>query len=271
MAKKERIDKLMVQRGLAPTREKAQALIMAGQVYVDGKKVSKAGEKFSQDVQIEVKNPLKYVSRGGYKLEKALKSFGLKVENLTCLDVGASTGGFTDCLLQHGAKKVYSVDVGTAQLDFKLRQDPRVISYEKTDARNLTEEHIPEKVDLITVDVSFIPLEKVLPNIVKFLKEEGLIVALVKPQFELSPKDVKKGVVKDPQKRKQAIEKVAQFATKKLNLSLLDVTKSSPKGPKGNEEFFILLKKDNKGSIPPDWEEKLEKALEEEVDKDIPV
>ena len=267
--KKERIDKLLVKKGYAATREKAQALIMAGKVFVDGKPITKAGEKVPEDASIEVKGGMKYVSRGGYKLEKALKTFNLNVEGYTCLDVGASTGGFTDCLLQHGAKKVYAVDVGTGQLDYKLRGDSRVISYEKTDARSLTEEHIPEKVDLITVDVSFIPLEKVLPSVVKFLKEDGLIVALIKPQFELSPKDVKKGVVRSREKRKEAIQKVVNFATKELNLSVLDITKSSPKGPKGNEEFLLLLKKDGKGSLPPDWEQKLEKALDEEVEREV--
>ena len=267
--KKERIDKLLVERGLVPTREKAQALIMAGKVFVEGKRVSKAGEKVPYDAPIEVKGGLKYVSRGGYKLEKALKTFALNVENLVCLDIGASTGGFTDCLLQHGAKRVYSVDVGTGQLDYKLRQDPRVVSYEKTDARSLTEKHIPQKVDLITVDVSFIPLEKVLPNAVNFLKENGLIVALIKPQFELSPKDVKKGVVRDREKRKEAINKVARFAVENLKLSVLGITKSSPKGPKGNEEFLILLKKDQKGTLPQNWNQRVERALSEEVERDI--
>jgi 23S rRNA (cytidine1920-2'-O)/16S rRNA (cytidine1409-2'-O)-methyltransferase len=267
--KKERIDKLLVKKGLAPTREKAQALIMAGLVYANGQKVTKAGERFPEDVAVELKGQMKYVSRGGYKLEKALNSFNLNVENLVCLDIGASTGGFTDCLLQRGAKKVYAVDVGTGQLDYKLRQNPKVVSYEKTDARHLTEEHIPEKVDLITVDVSFIPLEKVLPSAVRFLKDEGLIVALVKPQFELSPKDVKKGVVRSPEKRREAIEKVARFATRELKLSVKDVTKSSPRGPKGNEEFFLLLQKDYRGELPPDWEERLQKALNEEVKSEV--
>ncbi len=269
MAKKERIDKLLVQKGLAPTREKAQALVMAGQVYVDGRKVEKAGERVSPDARIEVKGGMKYVSRGGYKLEKALKTFGINPEGWVCLDVGASTGGFTDCLLQHGAKRVYAVDVGRGQLNYKLREDKRVVSYEKTDARSLTEKHIPEKVDLITIDVSFIPLEKVLPSVVEFLKENGLIIALVKPQFELSPKDVKKGVVKDPLKRKEAIEKVAKFATEELKLSVLRITKSAPKGPKGNEEFLLLLKKDGKGSIPQNWETLVEKVMREEVPKEI--
>ena len=269
MAKKERIDKLLVERGLAPTREKAQALIMAGYVYADGKKITKAGEKISPDAKIELKGQMKYVSRGGYKLEKAIKSFGLEVKDLVCLDIGASTGGFTDCLLKYGAKKVYAVDVGTAQLDPKLRKNPKVVSYEKTDARNLTEKHIPGKVDLITIDVSFIPLEKVLPSTVRFLKKGGLIVALVKPQFELSPKDVKKGVVRLAEKRKEAIQKVVNFATKELKLSVLNVTKSSPKGPKGNEEFFLFLKKDGLGNIPQNWSDMLSRALKEEVKRSI--
>ena len=269
MGKKERIDKLLVEKGWAPTREKAQALVMAGYVYVDGKRVNKAGEKVNTESLIEVKGQMKYVSRGGYKLEKALKSFKLNVNDLVCLDVGASTGGFTDCLLQHGAKKVYAVDVGTAQLDPKLRNNPKVISYEKTDARNLTKEHIPEGVDLITVDVSFISLEKVLPSVVKFLKENGLIIALVKPQFELSPKDVKKGVVRSEEKRKEAIQKVVDFATNTLNLSVVNITKSSPKGPKGNEEFLLLLRNDGLGRIPENWKELLNRALKEEVKKDI--
>ncbi len=269
MGKKERIDKILVERGFAPTREKAQALVMAGYVYVDGKRITKAGEKINSEAHIEVKGRMKYVSRGGYKLEKALKSFKLDINNLVCLDVGASTGGFTDCLLQHGARKVYAVDVGTAQLDQKLRNHPKVISYEKTDARDLTSKHIPENVDLITIDVSFISLEKILPAVVKFLKQNGLIVALVKPQFELSPKDVKKGVVRSEEKRKEAIQKVVNFARENLKLSVENIKKSSPKGPKGNEEFLLLLRKDGLGKIPMNWEELLNKALKEEVKKDI--
>jgi 23S rRNA (cytidine1920-2'-O)/16S rRNA (cytidine1409-2'-O)-methyltransferase len=269
MAKKERVDKLLVQKGLVESREKAQALIMAGLVYADGKRVNKAGEKIPIDAKLEVKGSMKYVSRGGYKLEKALKTFGVSVKGKVCLDVGASTGGFTDCLLQHGASKVYAVDVGTGQLDYKLRNNPKVVSYEKTDARSLTEEHIPQKVDLITVDVSFIPLEKVLPAVVKFLKEEGELIALIKPQFELSPREVKKGVVKSREDRKRAIDKVVSFITKELGLSVRDITKSAPRGPKGNEEFLLYSVKDGKGDLPPDWEEKVEKALDEEIPKEI--
>jgi 23S rRNA (cytidine1920-2'-O)/16S rRNA (cytidine1409-2'-O)-methyltransferase len=269
MVKKERADKLLVYRGLAESREKAQALIMAGVVYADGKRVEKAGEKIPTEAKLEVKGQMKYVSRGGYKLEKALDTFGVEVKGKTCLDVGASTGGFTDCLLQRGAQRVYAVDVGTGQLDYKLRNNPRVISYEKTDARNLTEEHIPQKVDLITVDVSFIPLEKVLPSVVRFLKEDGEIIVLIKPQFELTPREVKKGVVKRREDRKRAIQKVVDFATDRLKLSVKGITKSSPKGPKGNEEFLVYLTKDGKGGLPENWEEMVERALDEEVPKEV--
>ena len=263
--KNERIDKLLVSKGIVDSRHKAQALIMAGQVYINGKKIEKAGEKVPIDAKIEVKSLPKYVSRGGLKLEKALKSFQIEPKNWIVLDIGASTGGFTNCLLQKGAKRVYAVDVGTNQLDIKLKKDPRVISYEKTDARNLTSQHIPEPVDLITIDVSFISLTKILPSVINFLKDNGLIIALVKPQFELSPKEVKKGVVREISKREKAVRKIIDFATKELKLSLIDITKSRPKGPKGNEEFFLLLKKDFKGNLPEDWEEKLKKALEEPI------
>jgi len=258
----------LVERGLAESREKAQALVMAGLVYADGRRVSKPGEKVSTEARLEVRGRMRFVSRGGYKLEKALRDFGIAPEGFVCLDAGASTGGFTDCLLQKGARKVYAVDVGTGQLDYRLRSDPRVTSYERTDARNLTEKEVPEKVDLVTVDVSFIPVEKVIPNLTRFLKEGGLMLVLVKPQFELSPKDVKKGVVRSEEKRREAVQKVARFATE-LGLSVLGVTKSAPKGPKGNEEFFLLLRKDGKGTLPPDWEEKLERALKEEVPKEV--
>jgi len=264
MAKKERADKLLVERGLVESREKAQALIMAGYAYADGKRISKPGERIPADARLELKGMMRFVSRGGYKLEKALKSFNLSPEGMVCLDAGASTGGFTDCLLQRGAKKVYAVDVGTGQLDPKLRNDPRVVALEKTDARNLSPELIPERVDLITADLSFISLTKVLESLIPLLKEGGLMLVLVKPQFELSPREVKKGVVRDPADRMRAVEKVANFA-RELGLSVLGVTKSSPRGPKGNEEFFLLLKKDREGRLPQNWEEALRRAIEEKV------
>jgi len=235
-----------VEKGLAPTREKAQALIMSGLVLVDGKTADKPGQRIKENAKVEIKEPFRYVSRGGYKLEHALEKLGLSVEGFTVLDVGASTGGFTDCLLQRGAKRVYAVDVGRAQMDQKLRQDPRVVLYEETDARELTEKHIPEKVDLITMDVSFISSKKLLPVVVKFLKEEGFLLVLVKPQFELLPKFVKKGVVKDDEKKVQAVLDVANFL-KGLGFSVLRVIKAKPRGTKGNEEFFLFAKRGQGG------------------------
>jgi 23S rRNA (cytidine1920-2'-O)/16S rRNA (cytidine1409-2'-O)-methyltransferase len=241
-----RLDQYLVEKGLAPTREKAQALIMSGLVLVDGKVVDKPGQRVKENVNVEIKEPFRYVSRGGYKLEHALEKLGLSVEGFTVLDVGSSTGGFTDFLLQRGAERVYAVDVGKAQMDPKLRQDPRVVLYEETDARELTEKHIPEKVDLITMDVSFISSKKLLPVVVKFLKEEGFLLVLVKPQFELLPKFVKKGVVRDDEKKAQAVLDVANFL-KELGFSVLRVIKAKPKGAKGNEEFFVFAKRGEKG------------------------
>jgi len=237
-----RLDQYLVEKGLAPTREKAQALIMSGLVLVDGKTVDKPGQRVKENAKVEIKEPFRYVSRGGYKLEHALERLGLSVEGFTVLDVGSSTGGFTDCLLQRGAKKVYAVDVGKAQMDQKLRRDPRVVLYEETDARELTEKHIPEKVDLITMDVSFISSKKILPVVVKFLKKEGFLLVLVKPQFELPPKFAKKGVVKDDEKKAEAVLGVANFL-KDLGFSVLRVIKAKPRGTKGNEEFFLFAKK----------------------------
>jgi len=209
---------------------------------VDGKTADKPGQRIKENAKVEIKEPFRYVSRGGYKLEHALEKLGLSVEGFTVLDVGSSTGGFTDCLLQRGAKRVYAVDVGKVQMDQKLRQDPRVVLYEETDARELTEKHIPEKVDLITMDVSFISSKKLLPVVVKFLKEEGFLLVLVKPQFELLPKFVKKGVVKDDEKKAQAVLDVANFL-KGLGFSVLRVIKAKPRGTKGNEEFFLFAKR----------------------------
>jgi 23S rRNA (cytidine1920-2'-O)/16S rRNA (cytidine1409-2'-O)-methyltransferase len=241
-----RLDQYLVEKGLAPTREKAQALIMSGLVLVDGKTADKPGQRVKENAKVEIKEPFRYVSRGGYKLEHALEKLGLSVEGFTVLDVGASTGGFTDCLLQRGAKRVYAVDVGRAQMDQKLRQDPRVVLYEETDARELTEKHIPEKVDLITMDVSFISSKKLLPVVVKFLKEEGFLLVLVKPQFELPPKFAKKGVVKDDEKKAEAVLDVANFL-KDLGFSVLRVIKAKPRGTKGNEEFFLFAKRGQEG------------------------
>jgi len=241
-----RLDQYLVDKGLAPTREKAQALILAGMVLVNGKLADKPGSKVKEGAKVEIKEPFRYVSRGGYKLENALDRLGLSVEGFVALDVGSSTGGFTDCLLQRGAKRVYAVDVGKAQMDQKLRKDSRVVLYEETDARELTEKYVPEKVDVITMDVSFISSTALLPNAVRFLKEDGILLVLVKPQFELPPKYVKKGVVKDDDKKVEAILGVAEFI-KGLGYSVKRIIKAKPKGSKGNEEFFILAKKEEPG------------------------
>ena len=240
---KERLDKLLVEKGLVKSRERAKALIMAGKVLVNGRVIDKAGSMVPSESKIEIKGEsMPYVSRGGLKLETAIKRFGLDVRGFVCLDIGASTGGFTDCLLKHGASKVYAVDVGRGQLDWSLRQDERVVSIEKFNARYLTEKEIPEKVDLITIDVSFISLKKILPVARKFLKPKGKIVALIKPQFELSKKEVDrwKGVIKDPELHKKAIESVLDFS-REIGLFPEKLTLSEPRGPKGNKEFLVLL------------------------------
>jgi len=240
-----RIDKLLVQKGLCESREKAQALILSGKVWIsiDSKsfqRIEKPGTQVPENVKIKIEEKIPYVSRGGLKLEGALKAFQLEVKNLVCLDVGASTGGFTHCLLLNGAKRVYAVDVGRGQLHYTLRNNPKVIVMEKTNARYLTPEMFPEKFDLITVDVSFISLKKVLPALVPLLKIEGKILALIKPQFEVGPKFVKKGVVKDPLMHKKVVDDIWEFA-KGLKLKPLGVAESPILGPKGNKEFFILL------------------------------
>ncbi len=260
-----RLDKLLFERGLVRSREKAQALIMAGLVFVDGRRVEKPGFQVKGDERIEVLETQRFVSRAGYKLEGAIKRFGIDPSGKIVLDVGSSTGGFTDCLLQHGARKVYAVDVGRGQMDPKLRENPRVVLYEKTDARELTEEHIPEKVDLITVDVSFISATKVLPNVIRFLKEEGKLLVLVKPQFELSPRDVRKGVVRERELRKRAVLKVARFL-KEHGFKVLGVIKAFPKGTKGNEEFFILS---SRYGVNIELESAVDRALDEEGDYTI--
>ena len=253
-----RLDKLLFERKLAPSREKARALIMAGLVRVGGKVVDKPGYEVKGSEEIEVLELPRYVSRGGYKLEGALRKFRLNVEGKVALDIGSSTGGFTDCLLQHGAIKVYAVDVGRGQMDPKLRKDPRVILYERTDARSLTPEHVPEKVDMITVDVSFISVTKIIPSVIPFLKENGILLVLVKPQFELSPKEVKKGVVRDRGLRKRAVLKVANFL-RGLDLKVGGVIKAYPRGTKGNEEFFLLAGREI-GEV--DIEKETERALD---------
>ncbi|MBE5944916.1 MAG: TlyA family RNA methyltransferase, partial [Lachnospiraceae bacterium] len=213
--KKERLDILLVSRGLAPSREKAKAIIMSGIVYVDGNKEDKAGTTFPDTVAIEVKgNTLKYVSRGGLKLEKAMEQFDLRLDDCVCMDVGSSTGGFTDCMLQNGATKVYAVDVGHGQLDWKLRNDPRVVCMEKTNIRYVTPEDIEDILDFASIDVSFISLTKVLMPVRELLKDTGHIVCLIKPQFEAGREKVgKKGVVRDKKVHYEVIDMVTNYAT----------------------------------------------------------
>lgn len=214
---------------------------MAGLVYVNGQKSDKAGTKFRSDVEIEVREPLKFVSRGGLKLEKALRHFPFDPKGAICLDVGASTGGFTDVMLQSGAEKIYAVDVGHSQLHYKLQNESRVINLEKTHVRLLTPELIPEPVDAIVIDTSFISLSKVLPYAWPFLKKGGWCVALIKPQFEVGPKLLDKGVVKDDAVRQSAIDKILEFIPELSDAEIVGVTQSPIRGPKGNVEYLLGL------------------------------
>ena len=256
---KERLDVLLVNRGLAASREKAKAVIMAGIVYVDGQKEDKAGATFADTVNIEVRgNTLKYVSRGGLKLEKAMSHFGLSLEGKVCMDVGASTGGFTDSMLQNGAVKVYSIDVGHGQLDWKLRNDPRVVCMERTNIRYVTPEDIGEPASFVSIDVSFISLTKVLTPVRELLSENGEIVCLIKPQFEAGREKVgKKGVVRDPKVHLEVIRAVMDFASS-IGFEILHLEFSPIKGPEGNIEYLLHLKKQAEGytqeNIPVDPE-----------------
>ncbi len=239
--KKIRLDRLLTQRGIAESRERGQAMILAGQVLVNGMKVDKAGALVPPDAEVRVLGEtLRYVSRGGLKLEGALRAFGLSVEGLVAMDVGASTGGFTDCLLQHGAAKVYAVDVGYGQLAWKIRQDPRVTVIERTNIRAMDPALIPEAVDLAAIDVSFISLEKVVPAVARFLKPGGRIVALIKPQFEVGKGQVGKGgIVRDEKARASAVERVARFISG-LGFDLSGLITSPIAGQDGNTEFLLL-------------------------------
>ena len=247
---KERLDVLLVNRGLAASREKAKAVIMAGIVYVDGQKEDKAGSTFADTVNIEVRgNTLKYVSRGGLKLEKAMSHFGLTLDGKVCMDIGASTGGFTDCMLQNGAVKVYSIDVGHGQLDWKLRNDPRVVCMERTNIRYVVPEDIGEPAQFVSIDVSFISLTKVLYPVRQLLADEGEIVCLIKPQFEAGREKVgKKGVVRDPAVHLEVIESVMQYAAS-IGFELLHLEFSPIKGPEGNIEYLLHLKKQPEGYV----------------------
>lgn len=241
--KKLRLDRLITQLGYAESATQAQRLIMAGLVYVNGQKSDKPGTQVRDDAGIEVRETLKYVSRGGLKLEKAIAHFPFEAKGAIALDVGASTGGFTDVLLQNGAEKVYAVDVGHSQLHYRLQNDSRVINLEKTHVRLLTPEIIPEKVDAIVIDTSFISLTKVLPHAWSFLKQGGWCVALIKPQFEVGPKFLRKGVVKDDAARQMAIDKILEFVPELPGAEILGVTESPIHGPKGNVEYLLGLKR----------------------------
>ena len=244
--KKERLDVLLVKKGLASSREKAKAIIMSGIVFVDGQREDKAGSTFDEKQEIIVKGKtLKYVSRGGLKLEKAMKNFDIVLKDKVCMDVGASTGGFTDCMLQNGAVKVYSVDVGHGQLDWKLRNDERVVCMERTNMRYMTEDDIDEKASFVSIDVSFISLTKILPAVYRILNTGGEVVALIKPQFEAGREKVgKKGVVREKSTHIEVIEMVSKFAVE-TGFSILNLDYSPIKGPEGNIEYLIHLKVTN--------------------------
>lgn len=261
---KERLDILLVKQGLAESREKAKAVIMAGEVFVQGQREDKAGAMFDESkVTITVKgSSLRYVSRGGLKLEKAMACFPITLEDDICMDIGSSTGGFTDCMLQNGAKKVYSVDVGHGQLAWKLRQDERVVCMEKTNFRYLTRDQIADDLDFASVDVSFISLTKILLPAWRLLKCGGQMVCLIKPQFEAGREKVgKKGVVRDPAVHREVIAKVMDFAAL-LHFSVLGLTWSPIKGPEGNIEYLIFIQKEEQPKAY-ESEQAAEAALEE--------
>ena len=247
---KERLDVLLVNRGLAPSREKAKTMIMEGNVFVDNQREDKAGSMFKDDCNIEIHgNTLKYVSRGGLKLEKAMTHFHISLQDKVCMDIGASTGGFTDCMLQNGASKVYAVDVGYGQFAWKLRQDERVVCMEKTNIRYVTPEDIADELDFASVDVSFISLTKVLEPAKALLNDEGEMVCLIKPQFEAGREKVgKKGVVRDKSVHKEVIEKVIGYAME-LGFAVKNLEYSPIKGPEGNIEYLVYIKKNGEGSM----------------------
>ena len=263
--KKERLDVLLVQRGLAPSREKAKVLIMTGNVFVDQQREDKAGSTFAPDVEIEVKGkPMKYVSRGGYKLEKAMELWGVPLEDHVCMDVGSSTGGFTDCMLQNGARKVYAIDVGTNQLAWKLRSDDRVVSMEKTNIRYVTKEQVPEEIDFTSIDVAFISLTKVLEPVKALMAPQGRMVCLVKPQFEAGREQVgKKGVVRDQKVHAQVIRQVMEYALS-LGFRILELSFSPIKGPEGNIEYLLYLENGQQtGQQVEDYETLIRETVEQ--------
>ena len=241
--RKLRLDQLLVERQLADSKDQAGRIIMAGLVYVNGQKADKAGTMFAADAQLDVREVLKYVSRGGLKLEGALNHFPFDAEGNTCLDVGASTGGFTDVLLQNGAVRVYAVDVGHGQLHYRLQHDARVINLERTHVRKLTPELVPEPIDALVIDTSFISLTHVLPHAWPFLREGGWCVALIKPQFEAEAKNLDRGVVRESRVREAAIERVLDMVRTLAGAQVIDVIESPLHGPKGNIEYLLGMRR----------------------------
>ena len=265
MIEKKRLDCLLFERGLAESRQRAQTMIMMGNVYVNNQKSDKPGTAFPVDTDIEVRGKtMPYVSRGGYKLEKAMKVFPINLDNKITMDIGASTGGFTDCMLQNGAKKVYSIDVGYGQLAWKLRTNPKVVNLERTNIRYITCEQVPDLVDFFSVDVAFISLKLVLPVAQKFMKEDAQAVCLIKPQFEAGREKVgKKGVVRDKNVHIEVIEQITQFVLEN-GFTVLGLTFSPVKGPEGNIEYLLYLQKSDK---PVCAEIDIKKLVEESHNK----
>lgn len=267
---KERLDVLLVKNGYAPSREKAKSIIMAGNVFVNGQREDKAGTMFAEEKikTFEIKgHALKYVSRGGLKLEKAVNEFALSLEGKICMDIGSSTGGFTDCMLQNGAVKVYSVDVGSGQLDWKLRSDERVVCMEKTNFRYMVREDIEDDLDFASVDVSFISLDKILPPARNLLKEDGQMVCLIKPQFEAGREKVgKNGVVREPEIHREVIERVTAFAYED-GFDILALSFSPIKGPEGNIEYLLYLQKTDKPEERSISEETLAELIKRTVEE----
>ncbi len=265
---KERLDVLLVKRGLVESREKAKAIIMSGNVFVANQREDKAGSTFEDTVEIQVKgNAMKYVSRGGYKLEKAIAEFKVDVMDKICMDVGSSTGGFTDCMLQNGAKKVYAVDVGTNQLVWKLRQDERVVSMEKTNIRYLTRDQIQDDIEFASIDVAFISLTKVLEPVRELLGENGTVVCLIKPQFEAGREKVgKKGVVREQSVHREVVIMVTAFA-KNIGFTIKNLDFSPIKGPEGNIEYLMEIKKGiHDTKIPEDLQSYIHELVEKAHD-----
>lgn len=266
--KKERLDVLLVKRGLAESREKAKAIIMTGNVFVEEQREDKAGSTFAEDAQIRIKGtPMKYVSRGGYKLERAMELWHVPLQDKLCMDVGSSTGGFTDCMLQNGAVKVYAIDVGTNQLAWKLRQDERVVSMEKTNIRYVTPEDIADPIDFSSIDVAFISLTKVLIPVWNLLKNGGRVVCLVKPQFEAGREKVgKKGVVRDKKVHEEVVCHIMTYALS-MGFEILGLSYSPIKGPEGNIEYLLYIEKPQDAQALTEIAEEADQKAEEQFEQ----